>query len=842
MLAWIPENILREALGGWHITRSAVLSKDIVYLVARQTISAKIEPTHWADHDILARFIRIDLSKNPEEAMTWQDFDGFKHAMLGIAQKPSPVGVLLADNFAGCTWSWGEEVNGPIQQIDSPNAVPSPARLRCIGEHLYSAGRWHVYKRTDDSQWIKLSNGLLKDEDAEHDAEYWFSDIDGFGENDIYASAYRDKQAVELLHFDGNQWSALNFPGKEKLTALCCAGDGFVYISDNNRNLWRGRDCDWQLIYKNESYSFGWNCMIWFEEKLWCASVNELFVFDGRGYEKITLDGEVDLFAFGGLNIDARGGLLILSNDEKALTYQQGKWQLLVEISNEDDEKKEQEIAKENNKNLRKKWSASDLIKASQKDRKKLDCTCFSLPYFEYINVLQASPALLRAHFKFNIPNRIALCVEEKGEEEKEYKDFKEFFHQNDLHPVKTHKTEKYEVLFYSKLDADGFEFFSVIELDDSHCLSFYYTDENGREEYIKDTEHLLLHMLDHLQLSGNHEQALQALHEQEENAQDPQMLQYRQQYKNREEQAADPFHVRQNPQLFAKLQQALQKRPQLKEWQDGIISNARLALGFIETEEDDYSEKGNTRFGGLPDLPPDSKYPKVDSLWAMANQGKGRRFIAQLNCAELHEFQPYLPKKGMLYFFIDSLHQEEYISDSCHVFYYSGDSKDLKSAKELEIEPRHIYDSYESSKEIKPSLVKVLPHVSIDNPYPDGGDLIYPPANCPSEEDYEGSIFADIDQLNGVLIEHKEKALHSINSNIPLVSQNAHIEAAKELGGIPQDYVLLLCLSNQSSISGFNNSDPLLFMIHREDLRNQDFSRVYCNKVEADYAGMYEE
>jgi|GEM_PF-1217157 len=485
-----------------------------------------------------------------------------------------------------------------------------------------------------------------------------------------------------------------------------------------------------------------------------------------------------------------------------------------------------------------------------------IDCICFRLAKPKHMTLLQVSPSLFRAYEKEHFDNTLSIEVEEKEEYEYEqhYKNFSDFFNNHYLFPrvgevrpeAKPITINGYNGLVAYDYNNFKFKLLALIDLDETCFLSFYYKNDSiyRNTEQQETTYRSLRQLLDSLELSDNYQAALAELHQQQEAfGEENYMLQCQQHYTNAEEQAVNPFHARQNPELFARFQEKLNHQPSLNQYQDGIISNAHLAIGFIETEKDNYSKKGNIRFGGLPDLPPDIKYPKIKKPWYAICRSKHYAFVAQINCSELKALQNYLPSQGMLYFFVDSFKKKDYLSGSlsAKVIYYPSSTSTLKSAKVLNIKPKQIVDG----KIANAAQVRVSPHISIFNPYPDIDGFNFPPVNCPlegydedennDELEYKNGPFADIERLNGDLIDNNNKRLHAINGNICLIYKSAQEEAARALGGDPQDYIVLLRVEPKTVICNFDLNFSLFFVIHKNKLRSLDFSAVYCNCLMTD-------
>jgi len=139
-----------------------------------------------------------------------------------------------------------------------------------------------------------------------------------------------------------------------------------------------------------------------------------------------------------------------------------------------------------------------------------------------------------------------------------------------------------------------------------------------------------------------------------------------------------------------------------------------------------------------------------------------------------------------------------------------------LQSAKRLNIKPEDIFDFPENG-EIKPAKVRTFPLVSILNTYSYHAD--YPPMNC----QYEA--------LNQDLVGDCPQTLHEININVFTQCSSPQMDAAKALGGKPEDYMVLLCIKSNQKISGFcfGDAGDIYFLIAKERLKNKDFSQIYC-------------
>ncbi|WP_235643952.1 DUF1963 domain-containing protein [[Flexibacter] sp. ATCC 35208] len=229
-----------------------------------------------------------------------------------------------------------------------------------------------------------------------------------------------------------------------------------------------------------------------------------------------------------------------------------------------------------------------------------------------------------------------------------------------------------------------------------------------------------------------------------------------------------------------------------LDEFKEGLIGRSRKAVALDTTEEDTYDQKGNHRFGGLPDLP-----PGVDLLAA------GMQFIAQINCADIAALQDYLPRTGVLFFFIKD--QEEL---DPQVVYYDGDLDELQSAKELDME-----------SEFTPFRAIASSYASIPSLY--NASTLYPELAELSE------MYDETEELEAAL---REKPAHSMNSYVFKQHDTPEMEAVDAKRGKPEDWMVLLRVSSDRKTGFcFGDAGEIYFVIHKSDLEKKDFSNVYC-------------
>jgi uncharacterized protein YwqG len=247
--------------------------------------------------------------------------------------------------------------------------------------------------------------------------------------------------------------------------------------------------------------------------------------------------------------------------------------------------------------------------------------------------------------------------------------------------------------------------------------------------------------------------------------------------------------------------------------YRDTLRGLALRSVALATTDPDDYGEVGNSRFGGLPDLPAGVDYPTFTNH---EGEQKGHQFIAQLNCAELAPHQAYLPRTGMLYFFITG--QEDIRARVLHV----PDAATLVSAGTLSVDEDFIDDQdglYTPYRVDAAAWISVPPFYSSASYALGGGAL----EGLEEETDLTEALLDDLRAAAPV------EPVHAVNSYVFKQHDTPQIEAADRMKGRPEDFMVLLRVSSDSN-PGFSfwDAGEIYFVIHKSDLARGDFSNVY--------------
>lgn len=248
--------------------------------------------------------------------------------------------------------------------------------------------------------------------------------------------------------------------------------------------------------------------------------------------------------------------------------------------------------------------------------------------------------------------------------------------------------------------------------------------------------------------------------------------------------------------QLFPPLKATIQESG-LADMGAAILGGAREAVGIQTTVPDDGTTPGNSRLGGFPDLPDPALFPKTNGLhWI---------FLAQLNLAELAPLNSYLPRSGLLSFFLDSTE-----ALNGEVLFHPGDVQDLITARHAGADEMFSpQDDYtENPHRVRFGRFFSLPHSA--------------PAGI--EDDQACDAYANFEPFHA-------EVDHHINGHTFTQHESPQEQAANSLQGQPSEWVPLLQLGWDSKVGFcFWDAGTVTFCIHQEDLRRWDFSKVHVS------------
>lgn len=270
-------------------------------------------------------------------------------------------------------------------------------------------------------------------------------------------------------------------------------------------------------------------------------------------------------------------------------------------------------------------------------------------------------------------------------------------------------------------------------------------------------------------------------------------------------------------------------KNNKLSNYQTDLLALAKKSVGFTIIGAETYEKNGNTRFGGMPDLPKNLKYPKFK--YSYDNTTYKYEFIAQINCKEIANLQDYLPRKGILYFFLSSLHFFG-VEDNfklAQVLYYDGE-EELVSGKKLKFKNEDYYEMvgdgcYEGLQVVAGESISLPSFYS----YHTNTHIFKNRAenllnDFETDEKFERSFYDRFDEPVSELYKND----FGINTYVFTQHESPELQAALSQKGEPQDWINLLRVSSRGDFQ-WGDAGDIAFVIHKSDLLKKNFSNVFC-------------
>jgi uncharacterized protein YwqG len=290
-----------------------------------------------------------------------------------------------------------------------------------------------------------------------------------------------------------------------------------------------------------------------------------------------------------------------------------------------------------------------------------------------------------------------------------------------------------------------------------------------------------------------------------------------------------DLFYAEINSPLLKSVEEIIQQN-KLTKYQSELLALGKKTIGFTVSSDEDYQKIGNNRFGGMPDLPASIVYPTFKYDYDKTTYKY--EFIAQINCQEIASLQEYLPRHGMLYFFLSSLHffgfEDKF--KLAQVLYFEGDYKKLISGKNLIFDNEDYYEMigegcYKGLQVIGKEMI-TFPYLysRFTNKHIFKGRAEKLEEAFDADEKLEDKIYDNFENP----VQELNKADFEINGYVFTQHESPELQAALSKKGEPQDWITLLKVTSQGDFQ-WGDAGDLAFVIHKSDLLKRDFSNVFC-------------
>ncbi len=189
--------------------------------------------------------------------------------------------------------------------------------VRNIDDLIFVVGMdRQVYKRNELGNWELFEKGIEQNTTKNI---YGFESIDGFSKDSLYAVGWEG----EIWNFEKDVWKPQNSPTENILVDVCCAGNGYVYACGRQGLILRGKNGNWEILKQNNFSEDIWS-IVWFNEKLYCATMTEIYTLNSDNileYENMGEDTAKTCY-----KLDARDGVLWSFGEKDLMSFDGLNW------------------------------------------------------------------------------------------------------------------------------------------------------------------------------------------------------------------------------------------------------------------------------------------------------------------------------------------------------------------------------------------------------------------------------------------------------------------------------------------------------------------------------------
>jgi len=263
----------------------AVRSPDIIYLLGQKKGKANWRG-EWPDDDELDKHLDyVWFREDGEVQYGAGSVSGFFISYIAVQQTPKPHALMI--DLPGDVYRFGSgmsEIEPRLQRDDRLGPLRGVVtNVQAIDGTVYCTSRGRgICRRAGLGEWEPLIEGLpeLAVEQPKR-SDFGFEDIAGFDGNDIYAVG----GSGDVWHFDGSMWNQCAFPFASRLSNVCCADDGNVYIAGGRGVIYKGRDDRWEMVFEGDIQTY-YHDIAWFQDRLWVTNDGGLWVLTDSGMER----------------------------------------------------------------------------------------------------------------------------------------------------------------------------------------------------------------------------------------------------------------------------------------------------------------------------------------------------------------------------------------------------------------------------------------------------------------------------------------------------------------------------------------------------------------------------
>lgn len=311
MHSTISKQIWSEFCEGYSFTDCAIRNENMIYLLAEEDKSP--------ERPVSKMQLLLLVQEEEHIEYGYTSFDESFWAMICTSDKPVEQGLVIQALGGSVIPTGGPQRNWPAEDVKANELVPVRKSKKIDGYPWVVGSNRSVFQRRDIGKWFPVDNGL-RDHPGKADAD--FLDIDGFNSQDVYAVG----GGGDIWHYDGNVWTPCGFPTNDKLTAVCCAGDGNVYVAAKYK-LWKGRLNRWEAAHEL-NLSGTVDDLRWFDNKIWGCGKYDFFYWDGVALETEVIHQGKPLSLMG--TMDCCEQFLLVGRRKSVWVFNGQEWKNIV--------------------------------------------------------------------------------------------------------------------------------------------------------------------------------------------------------------------------------------------------------------------------------------------------------------------------------------------------------------------------------------------------------------------------------------------------------------------------------------------------------------------------------
>ncbi len=290
-------------------------------------------------------------------------------------------------------------------------------------------------------------------------------------------------------------------------------------------------------------------------------------------------------------------------------------------------------------------------------------------------------------------------------------------------------------------------------------------------------------------------------------------------------------FDLSRHPELHARLARELDAVSKDAELKQMTLACSTYALYAESRATKRRLPLGASKTGGRPHLPAGTAHPAD-------RNGLLSFFHAQINLAEIAHLQPWLPRRGMLYCFVNDTEYAETPNvvyadcapDTLAAYEYSDSTRWSNSDLDVETLPAEHALQFSGGVSV-PNFYNIVNHAAAR--HPEWRHLL-------DHEAMGDKTHRRVEEFSDLMVEFPDRLAkrrlmpppqraHSINAHVFTQHESPQEQGAAKFGGHAHEWMTLLCLESIGDLN-FWDAGTLTYSIHKQDLAIADFGRVVAS------------